>query len=173
MTDALEHATTQWHEINARIGDASGGGYPPDPYLYAALLDARAGWWDHLGQLADRPEWSTDAQHDARGRIRDVYAIACSYAAELNRNDAAAVRFRYRIPTLHPKTDAARIGLDSTCRECGRPMKLDRYAEPNRCPACPDLLYGITPHSAEQAKTYPPGQQWVPGPDRTEDYDGD
>jgi hypothetical protein len=158
----LEHATQQWREANLAIALASGGGNPPDPYRYAALLDARAGWFDHLGRLAD--------QATGTGQ-RDVYAIACSYAAELDRNDAAAVRFRYRIPSLHPKTDATRIGLLRDCQECGRLWQLDRDAPPNRCEACPDLLHGITPHSTEQARTYPPGEQWVPGPDRTEDDD--
>lgn len=164
MTDALDHATQQWRETNAAVGEASGNGHPRDPYRYAALLDARAGWWDRLGQLADR---ATDAE--ATG-IRDVYAIACSYAAELDRIAAAEVRFRHRIPSLHPGSDAARLGLSHGigrhCDACGRPWQYNRF---HTCGSCPDLLHGITPHSAEQAKTYPPGQQWVPGPDRTED----
>lgn len=170
---ALDHATARWHETNIAVGEASGHGNPPDPYRYAALLDARAGWWDHLGQLADR------AAAVGLGSVRDVYAIACSYAAELDRNDAAEARFRYRIPSLHPGTDHTRIGsrygVDRiyTCRKCGRPWGFDRDAEPERCPACPDLLWGITPASKEQAATYPPGEPWTPGPDRSEEYDGE
>jgi hypothetical protein len=173
-TSALDHATTQWHEINARIGEASGNGHPADPYLLAALLDARAGWFDHLGQLADREEWSKNLSNGGRGEIRDVYAIACSYAAELDRHAAAECRFRHRIPTLFPGADAVRIGLGwkgpmgHRCPECARPWQLDRDGA---CPACPDSVYGITPHSAEQAATYPPGKPWTPGPDRSEDDD--
>jgi len=168
---ALDHATTNWHETNAAIGDASGNGNPPDPYRYAALLDARAGWWDRLGQLAD--------QEAGQPEIRDVYAIACSYAAELDRQSAAETRFQHRIPTLHPGGDAARLGMTGTpgrvCRKCDRPWQIERY---DACPACPDLLWGITPHSAEDAASYPPGQPWTPHEPWTagaplDDEDGD
>lgn len=152
---ALDHATTCWHETNAAIGDAAGNGNPADPYRYAALLDARAGWWDQLGQLAD--------QKAGQPEIRDTYAIACSFAAELDRQCAAEVRFQYRIPTLHPAGDSARLGMHGVpgrvCHACDRPWQLDRY---DACPACPDLLWGITPHSAKEAATYPPGQPWTP-----------
>jgi hypothetical protein len=168
---ALDHATTNWHETNAAIGNAAGNGNPADPYRYAALLDARAGWWDRLGQLAD--------QEAGQPEIRDVYAIACSYAAELDRQSAAETRFQHRIPTLHPGGDAARLGMTGTpgrtCRKCDRPWQIDRY---DACPACPDLLWGITPHSAEQAASYPPGQPWTPHEPWTagaplDDEDGD
>lgn len=148
----IEHARARWHEANTAIGDAAGHGNPPDPYRYAALLDARAGWWDRLGQLADRE--SND------GDVRDVYAIACSYAAILDRADAARVRFRYRIPTLHPSSVAELAGLnDNHCEDCGRPWLLDPAGT---CPACPALLYGITPSNAAEAATYPPGRPWTP-----------
>lgn len=148
----LEHARAQWHEANTRIGAASGHGNPPDPHRYAALLDARAGWWDHLGQLADRQDNPND--------VRDVYAIASSYAAILDRQDAARVRFRYRIPTLHPSSVAELIGLhDNRCGDCGRPWLLDPAGA---CSHCPALLHGITPQNATEAATYPPGQPWTP-----------
>jgi hypothetical protein len=166
----LDHATQRWHETNAAVGEASGSGNPPDPYRYAALLDARAGWWDHLGRLADR------ATETSPGTVRDVYAIACSYAAELDRIAAAEVRFRHRIPTLHPGSDATRLGLlgdlrtGRACRRCLRPWQVDGDGS---CMHCPGPRYGITPRSAEEAKTYPPGQPWTPGPDRSEEYDGE
>ena len=154
---ALDHATMRWHETNIAIGEASGHGNPPDPYRYAALLDARAGWWDHLGQLADR------AAGTGPGVVRDVYAIACTYAAELDRQAAAEVRFRYRIPTLHPGAEATRLGLDGKpghrCEQCWRPWQMDRDGA---CEACPDLMWGITPHSRDEAASYPPGQPWEP-----------
>lgn len=148
----LEHARSRWHEANTAIGAASGHGNPPDPHRYAALLDARAGWWDHLGQLADR--------EGNGGDVRDVYAIACSYAGILDRQDAARVRFRYRIPTLHPSGVAQMVGLnDNRCQDCGRPWLLDPTGA---CPTCPALLYGITPGNAHEAANYPPGRPWAP-----------
>lgn len=163
---ALDHATTRWHETNLAVGEASGHGTPPDPYRYAALLDARAGWFDHLGQLADR------AADTGTGDVRDVYAIACTYAAELDRLSAAEVRFRYRIPTLHPGSDAARLSLGGdrahACPKCDRPWQLDRD---DACEACPDLLYGITPHSRAEVETYPPGTAWTPTNHGWEDGD--
>lgn len=150
-TTALEHARARWHEANTAIGEASGHGYPPDPYRYAALLDARAGWWDQLALLADRGH---------AGNVRDVYAIACSYAGILDRQDAARIRFRYRIPTLHPSGIAQLVGLtDTRCEACGRPWLLDPTGA---CPACPALLYGITPGNATEAANYPPGRPWTP-----------
>lgn len=149
---ALDHARNQWHQTNTRIGDASGHGNPPDPHLYAALLDSRAGWWDHIGHLADRKAGEPET--------RDVYAIACSYAAILDRTDAARIRFRYRIPTLHPSSVAELIGLnDNRCGACGRPWLLDPAGA---CPDCPALLHGITPGNAAEAATYPPGRPWTP-----------
>lgn len=164
---ALDHATARWHETNLAIGEASGNGTPPDPYRYAALLDCRAGWWDHLGQLADRQAAV------GPGVVRDIYAIACTYAAELDRNDAAAVRFRYRIPTLHPGSEAIRLGLDGKpghgCEQCWRPWQLDREGA---CEACPDLIWGVTPHSRDEVASYPPGRPWEPVARYRED-DGD
>lgn len=164
---ALDDATARWHETNLAIGEASGNGTPPDPYRYAALLDARAGWWDHLGQLADR------AAGVSLGMVRDVYAIACTYAAELDRNDAATVRFQHRIPTLHPGVQATRLGLDGSreraCTKCRRPWQLDREGA---CEACPGLMWGVTPHSRHEVASYPPGQPWTP-PERGWEDDGD
>jgi len=154
---ALEHARARWHETNIAIGKASGHGTPLDPYRYAALLDARAGWWDHLGHLADC------AAGTGPGVVRDVYAIACTYAAELDRQGAAEVRFCYRIPTLHPGSDASRLGLNIQpgrfCPACERPWQQGRDGT---CDVCPDLVYGITPRSLDEAASYPPGKPWEP-----------
>lgn len=160
---ALAHATTRWHETNIAIGEASGNGHPEDPYRLAALFEARGAWWSELARLADH-------EH-SEGTVRDVYAIACSYAAELDRHAAAEVRFRYRIPTLHPGSDARRLSLIGdirhACSKCDRPWQADRRGT---CPACPDLIYGITPHSRADVTAYPPGSPWTP-PYRREEFD--
>lgn len=156
----LDHATQQWHETNAAIGDATAYA-KPDPYLLAALLDSRAGWWLELARLRDGEPYEPG--------ITDIYAIACHYAAILDQDHAARIRFANRIPTLHPGSVLAHLNLEAaSCQRCGRPWRTPNTVEEHNrqladsCPECPALLFGISPSSTEQAATYPPGQPWRP-----------
>jgi hypothetical protein len=87
-----------WQQTNAAIGDLSEAG--GDPYRLQALLDARAHLWRELAAIAD-------AEGEAgRPAVPSLYAVACHYAAILDQEAAAAVRFEYRIPTLFPRSEA-------------------------------------------------------------------
>lgn len=162
---ALGRIAALWHDVNTRIGEASGNGNPPDPYLLASLLDGRAGLWMELARLRDADP--------NRPNTADVYAVACHYAAILDQTDAARVRYAYSIPTLHPGALASRLDLDGhavrRCRHCGRPWQLDTDGA---CEKCPRLLWGISPQSAADIGKYPPGEPWEPR-DYHHDEDGD
>lgn len=155
----LERATQTWHEINTRVGDASGNGNPADPHLLAALLDARAGMWLELGRLR--------GEDPNRPGSADVYAVACHYAAILDQEHAARVRYAHRIPTLTPGADHVRLHLDDlACRSCGQ-LAVHPGA---RCGGCPEHRYGVTGHNAEEAAKFGPGEPWTRMEPR-EDYD--
>lgn len=114
-----------------------------DPYRRAALLDTRAGVWMELAEAAP-------------AGTPDEFRQAAHYAAILDQEQAAQIRYAAGIPTPFPGTQRARLHLaDMLCRSCGQPWQTDRP-----CPRCPRILFGATPRSREDAAKFPPGTPW-------------
>jgi hypothetical protein len=79
--------------------------------------------------------------------IPSLYAVACHYAAILDQEAAAAVRFEHHIPTLFPRSGAGKLHLRA-CAACGRPWQRSTIGA---CPGCPRLFFGPSPSSTAQA----------------------
>jgi hypothetical protein len=147
-----------WQQTSAAIGDLSEAG--GDPHRLQALLDSRAHLWHELATIAD-------AEREAgRPEIPSLYAVACHYAAILDQEAAAAVRYEHRIPTLFPKSEASKLHLRA-CAACARPWQ--RSTE-GTCPKCPRITFGTSPSSAAQARQFPEPE---PVPDVLPEVDAD
>lgn len=122
-------------QIEAALDEAEALFKDEDPYLRQAAFDAAAHAYTELAQTTTDPTWVT----------------AAVQAAEMYRTNAALVRFQHGIPTLFPGAEAMRIGL-AECTECGRAWQLDATGA---CAHCPQLLWGPTPRSIEEADALP------------------
>jgi hypothetical protein len=126
--------------------------YPRDPWRMSAILDARAGVWMELAEAA--PD-STPSE----------WRQAAHYAAILDQEQAARIRYAAGIPTLFPGAQASQLHLDEMlCRSCGQP-----WQSPNPCEQCPRILWGTTPKTREQAQSFPAGEPWLPDADEHRD----
>ncbi len=116
--------------------------------------------WHELAAIAD-------AEGEAgRPAVPSLYAVACHYAAILDQEAAAAVRFEHRIPTLFPRSEAGKLHLPA-CPSCGRPWQ---RATEGACPQCPRITFGPSPSSTAQAAQYPDPE---PVPDVLPEVDAD
>ncbi len=141
--DRFAAVAVWWQQTNAAIGDLSEAG--GDPHRLQALLDSRAHLWHELAAIAD-------AEREAgRPEIPSLYTVACHYAAILDQEAAAAVRYEHRIPTLFPKSEAGKLHLRA-CPSCGRPWQRSTVGA---CSDCPRLLFGPSPSGTAQAAQFP------------------
>jgi hypothetical protein len=155
--DRFAAVAVWWQRTNAAIGDLSDGG---DPYRLQALLDARAHLWHELAAIAD-------AEREAgRPAVPSLYAVACHYAAILDQEAAAAVRYEHHIPTPFPRSEAGKLHL-RVCAACGRPWQRSTIGA---CSDCPRITFGPNPSSAAQARQFP---QPEPVPDVLPEADAD
>jgi len=122
-----------------------------DPYLEASAFQARAGIYYSLAASTSEP----------------VYAAACARAALQDETSAARIRFTNGIPTLTPRTEAARLGLN-TCDWCGRPWQANGEGA---CPHCPRLLFGPSPRSIPESAELGQGFEAAPISSRREILD--
>jgi hypothetical protein len=137
--DRFAAVAVWWQQTNAAIGNPSEAG--GDLYRLQALLDSGA----HLAVIVD-------AEGEAgRPEIPSLYAVACHYAAILDQEAAAAVRFKHRIPTLFPRSEAGKLHLRA-CAACGRPWQRSTVGA---CSDCPRLLFGPSPSTVAQARRFP------------------
>jgi predicted house-cleaning noncanonical NTP pyrophosphatase (MazG superfamily) len=128
--DRFAAVAVWWRQTNAAIGDLSEAG--GDPYRLQALLDARAHLWHELAAIAD-------AEGEAgRPAVPSLYAVACHYAAILDQEAAAAVRYEHRIPTPFPRSEAGKLHL-RVCAACGRPWQRSTIGA---CSDCPRITFG-------------------------------
>lgn len=126
-------------EITERIAQADRDTRAADPCVRASAHDLRAGAYADLAATLR----GTD----------DTLAAAVERAATTDRVAAATTRFEYAIPTAMPLTEVRHLPLRA-CPSCGRPWQ---RASRGRCPHCPRLVFGATPHTLEQARDLPPG----------------
>jgi hypothetical protein len=149
-----DRVAAAWHETNQAIGPAAlavhDGTPSADPYRLQALLETRAHLWLELSAIADQQ--ADVAAGTVHRPTRDLYAVACHYAAILDQEAAARVRFEHRIGTLTPRGQAGHLRL-RVCGSCGRPWQASTEGA---CPACPAVLFGASPSSAAQAAKLPP-----------------
>ncbi|MBV9026072.1 MAG: hypothetical protein JO362_20315 [Streptomycetaceae bacterium] len=125
-------------EVTDQEAAALREGQQHDPYRQAQAFDARAAAWLDLAGLAEG----------------SVYHAACMLAHFQDQRTAAVIRFEHSIPTLFPRTMAAKVGLQC-CQWCGRPWQADPTGA---CEHCPRLTWGPTPRSAQEAATGPTPQ---------------
>lgn len=142
----LARVRVRWQEINGQVGAASpreceSRGEEFDPARFAELLDRRAAAWLELGAVVDADDPLCELAE------LDVYAVACHYAAELDRRDAARTRVAADLPSPYPHTEAELAELCGLCAACGR-----RYG-----------LAGVVPCPVCAAVRYVPGERGVPG----------
>lgn len=92
--------------------------------------------------------------YDALAVYQDDLALrmACHQAALMYETRAARVRFENGIPTTKPMTEVEMLGPMS-CEHCGAPWQIP--ASHQRCPQCPQLLFGPTPTSLADVANYP------------------
>jgi hypothetical protein len=140
------HTLEMWDETNDAFGTDEVRG---DPYRQQAALDSRALLWGSLGEAAHHvADQALDAGNSDLGRLLEQLATATAYAAILDQEQAARVRFEHRIPTLHTGAQATLLHL-GTCSACGRPWQLD---DSGACPDCPAFYWGPAPYSRENAE---------------------
>ena len=114
-------------------------GQDGDPWLQQAGYANASSLYADLALHTDDPTW----RHTAK------------LASELLAIFAARIRWEHGIPTIHPQTEAYRLGL-GYCRHCGRAWNAADTTAP--CESCPQLLYGPTPSSAKDAERFGPGE---------------
>lgn len=151
---AVAEAVAAFWRNHHELEEAQESGVDPlDPYFVAGILDRRALIWGELSQAADSEA------------IPAPYSTACAYAAILDQEHAARVRFAHGIPTILPKTEASKLHLDEMrCRSCGQPWQTNRP-----CAQCPRILWGATPTSIADAEHFADGEPWPRPVDADED----
>ncbi|WP_395108117.1 hypothetical protein [Actinomadura sp. SCN-SB] len=126
------HTLEMWDERNASFTDE----VQTDPYQRQGALESRALLWGDLG--ADRvADQARDAGNTELGRLLDRLATATAYAAILDQEQAARIRYEHRIPTLDP---GVRASLAAQPRR--------------RLRAMPCVLLGPDPEQPGQCREY-------------------